>query len=116
METMFGRHLRTDFNPFTFTLALLLFSFTGWVTFRYFEKITRAQDRPSTDPKAGHGSLHASSSAALAEPRNPHGRHRHAASDKRADPGAEYEQHGVNFNDSTQKDEIEMQRWDQERG
>jgi len=38
MQTMSGRHLGTDFNPLTFTLALLLFSFTGWVTFRYFKK------------------------------------------------------------------------------
>jgi hypothetical protein len=38
METMSGRYLGTGFNPFRFTLALLLFSFTGWVTFRYFKK------------------------------------------------------------------------------
>ena len=38
MQTMSGRYLGTDFNPVTFTLALLLFSLTGWVTFRYFKK------------------------------------------------------------------------------
>jgi hypothetical protein len=38
MQTMSGRYLGTGFNPFTFTLALLLFSFTGGVTFHYFEK------------------------------------------------------------------------------
>ena len=38
MQTMSGRYLGTDFNPFTFTLALLLFSFTGSVTFGYFKK------------------------------------------------------------------------------
>jgi hypothetical protein len=37
METMSGRYLGTGFNPFRFTLALLLFSFTGWVTSRYFK-------------------------------------------------------------------------------
>src|SRR5580692_10020408 len=37
-QTMSGRYMGTDFNPFSFTLALLLFSFTGWVTFRYFKK------------------------------------------------------------------------------
>lgn len=38
MQTMSGRYLGTGFSPVRFTLALLLFSFSGWVTFRYFKK------------------------------------------------------------------------------
>ncbi len=37
-QTMSGRHLSTDFNPASFTLALLLFSFTGWATVRSLQK------------------------------------------------------------------------------
>jgi hypothetical protein len=46
MQTMSGRYLGTTFNPFIFTLALLLFSFTGWTTSRYFKKrMTRNKGR-----------------------------------------------------------------------
>jgi hypothetical protein len=45
-QTMSGRYLGTDFNPFIFTLALLLFSVTGWRTARYFKKrMTRNKRR-----------------------------------------------------------------------
>jgi hypothetical protein len=36
-QTMSGRYLGNGFNPFTFTLTLLLFSLTGGETFRYFK-------------------------------------------------------------------------------
>jgi hypothetical protein len=46
MQTMSGRRLGTTFNPFIFTLALVLFAFTGVVTFRYFKmKVTRRKRR-----------------------------------------------------------------------
>jgi hypothetical protein len=46
MQNMSGRYLGTVFNPFTFTLALLLFSFTGGATFRYFKmRMSRSKRR-----------------------------------------------------------------------
>jgi hypothetical protein len=37
-QTMSGRHLGTDFNPFTFSISMILFAITGRTTYRFFKK------------------------------------------------------------------------------
>lgn len=37
-QTMSGRPLGTDFNPFIFSLSMILFTITGRVTYRFFKE------------------------------------------------------------------------------